>query len=180
MDRFLKSREGPDAMLWEMMNREVYQQIGIRYLPSMHTEGPDPLNRVPSLGYQLFPTVDDIARIVALLRKGGKHNETQLLDHDLVTRMLNPGANSGLPSGWVYREGGEARYALGYWLIPHRGIDGCEVTIPAMVGAGGNYVIPMSNGITAFRFADRYEDNPGTYDSYHMRKISDRIKSVCR
>ncbi len=180
MDRFLKTREGPDAMLWEMMNREVYQQIGIRYLPSMHTEDPDPLNQVPDLGYQLFPTVDDIARIVALLRNGGKHNEAQLLDHDLVTRMLNPGANSGLPSGWYYREGGEARYALGYWLIPHRGIDGCEVTIPAMVGAGGNNVIPMDNGITAFRFADRYEDNPGTYDSYHMRKISDRIKSVCR
>ena len=179
MDRYLKSKEGKNARLWDMMNKEVYQPIGIRYLPSMHTTDRNPLDRAPKLGYQLYPTVDDIAKVVRLLRNEGMENGVQILSSSLVSEMFDLAPSSGLPSNWSYREGGEARYGLSFWLIPYSAIKGCSVVIPAMVGVGGNYVIPMSNGITTFRFADRYDDHEGTYDSYHMRRLSDSIKSVC-
>jgi peptide/nickel transport system permease protein len=180
MDRYLKSKQGPEAMLWETLNREVFQPIGIRYLPTIHSYDRNPYNRIPHLGYQLFPTMDDVAKVVQLLRNFGEHQGKQLLDRDIVRRMIEPTATTGLRSGWYYRRGGEARYNLSYWLIPYFAIEGCSSIIPAMVGVGGNYVIVMPNGITTVRFADRYEDNPGTYDTYHMRRISDHIKSVCQ
>ncbi|MCY3769245.1 MAG: ABC transporter permease subunit [Gammaproteobacteria bacterium] len=179
MDRYLKSREGEEAMLWEMMNEEVFQPIGIRHLPVVHTRDREKRNRIPKLGYAMVPTTDSIGKIVRLLRSRGQHHGTQLLSRGVVQAMMVVNRHSGLASGWKYREGGEARYHMSMWLVPYEGLDGCSTTITAMVGAGGNYVIPMTNGITAFRFADRYGDHPGTYDSYEMRKISDFKKSIC-
>ena len=167
-------------MLWEMINREVFQPIGIRHLPSMHTPSSDPTNRIPHLGYQLFPNVDDIGRIVRLLRNGGKHRDEQILHPELAEEILNPHPDSGLPSGWTYPEGGEARYNLSTWLIPHRGEGDCWVMLPAMVGVGGNYVMPMPNNVTAFRFADRYEDDEDTYDTLHLRRTADLVSPFCR
>ena len=179
MDRYLKSREGEDAGLWDMMNGEVFQPIGIRHLPVVHTRDSEKRNQIPKLGYAMIPTIDSIGKIVRLLRNQGEHNGSQLLSRDVVQEMMVVNRHSGLPSGWHYREGGEARYHMSMWLVPYEALDGCSATITAMVGAGGNYVIPMTNGITAFRFADRYGDHPGTYDSYEMRKISDFKKSIC-
>ncbi len=179
MDRFLKSREGGNAMLWDMMVSEVYQPIGIQYLPVMHTADRKKENRIPQLGYQMFPTIDDIAKIVQLLRNGGAHEGIQLLSKNVVDAMLDVGPDTGLRSFYFYPEGGEARYNMAMWLIPYAAIEGCSTMITSMTGVGGNYVLPMKNGITPFRFADRYEDHPGTYDSYEMRTISDLMKSLC-
>jgi hypothetical protein len=37
----------------------------------------------------------------------------------------------------------------------------------------------FNNGITAFRFADGRENNPGTYDSSGLRKVADYIRPFC-
>ena len=180
MDRLLKKHEGANAMLWDMLNAEVFQPLGIRYLPTMHTPSVDPKNRIPHLGYQLFPTVDDIGRIIRLLRNKGAHNHKQILHPKLVEELLHPTADSGLASGWTYPQGGEARYNLSTWIIPHRGTGGCWRMLPSMVGVGGNYVLPMPNDVTAFRFADRYEDDEDTYDSWHMRHVADLVSPFCQ
>ena len=37
MDRYLKSREGPAAGIWSMLEREVFLPIGIHYAPINRT-----------------------------------------------------------------------------------------------------------------------------------------------
>ena len=37
MDRFLKSKEGPAADIWSMLQREVYAPIGIHQAPTNRT-----------------------------------------------------------------------------------------------------------------------------------------------
>lgn len=59
----------------------------------------------------------------------------------------------GLPSG-MSSPFGEGRYHLSFWAVPHRTRGGCSFQIPYMAGLGGNLVVLLPNGITAFRFSD--------------------------
>jgi hypothetical protein len=42
MDRFIKSKEGPNSDLWSLITREVLQPIGIARMPVMRTKEPNP------------------------------------------------------------------------------------------------------------------------------------------
>ena len=179
MDRFLKSREGHDAQLWNMMLEEVYRPIGIRKLPTTYAGDENPRNRVPLLGWQLFVTVDDIAKAVKLIRNQGRYGARQILHRGLTEKLLDVDRTSGLPSGWYYRQGGQAHYKMSLWLIPYRGTNNCWIVAPAMSGYGGNYVILVPNGVTAYRLADGFTDSPATYETYFMRRIADYIKPSC-
>jgi hypothetical protein len=68
---------------------------------------------------------------------------------------------------------------MSLWLHPYKAKNGCLVRIPALSGIGGTYVIIMPNGITAFRFADGRYNDPGTWDSSGLRKVSDYIRPFC-
>jgi hypothetical protein len=59
----------------------------------------------------------------------------------------------GLPTGKKNRFG-EGRYHLSFWSVPYRTTTGCFFQIPYMAGYGGNLVVLLPNGISAFRFAD--------------------------
>ncbi len=179
MDRFLKTREGDDAQLWEMMLSEVYRPIGIRHLPVAYAHDPDPRRRVPELGWQMFATVDDIAKVVKLIRNQGRYKSEQVLHKALTRKLMEVDRETGLPSGWYYRRGGQAHYATSLWLIPYQVDDDCWIVAPTMHGVGGNYVIMVPNGVTAYRLADGYADNPATYDTYTMRRIADFVRPSC-
>jgi hypothetical protein len=47
-------------------------------------------------------------------------------------------------------------YHLSFWSVPYRTDSGCFFQFPFMAGYGGNYVVLLPNGISAFRFADRF------------------------
>jgi ABC-type dipeptide/oligopeptide/nickel transport system permease component/CubicO group peptidase (beta-lactamase class C family) len=175
MDRFIKSQEGPDADLWGLITREVLRPIGIDHMPVLHTIEPGGARGIPLLDVGMLPTLDEVAKLAKLLRNGGRHRGEQILSAARLDKALGNSIPQGLPTGWPI-EDGETYYHMSLWLHPFRAQSGKLVRIPAMSGAGGNYVIFMPNGITAFRFADGRYNNPGTWDSTGLRKVADYIR----
>jgi hypothetical protein len=174
MDAYLKSREGPNAHLWDMVRHEVFRPIGILHAPTMHTLEPDGSRGVPLLGYGLYPTVDDVAKLATLLQDGGRHDGVQLLSGAKLADALYRGTpNVGLPFTWRNRYG-QSRYHLSFWSTPYRTATGCEFQIPYMSGFGGNIVSLLPNGISAFRFADAYN-----FDVDPMIVAGESLKPFC-
>ncbi|MCK4987390.1 MAG: ABC transporter permease subunit [Desulfobacterales bacterium] len=175
MDRFIKSKEGPDADLWGLITREVLQPIGINHMPVLHTTEPGGARGIPLLDIGMLPTLDEVAKLVKLLRNGGRHRGEQILSAAKLDEALGNSIPQGLPTGWPIDDG-ETYYHMSLWLHPFRAQSGRLVRIPAMSGNGGNYVIFMPNGITAFRFADGRYNNPDTWDSSGLRRVADYIR----
>jgi hypothetical protein len=68
MDSYLKSKEGVQANLWDMVIEEVFNPIGIIHAPIMHRREPDGSRGVPHLLSGFYPTADDTAKITMLLQ----------------------------------------------------------------------------------------------------------------
>src|SRR5215813_4371285 len=172
MDAYLKSKEGPNAHLWDMVTDEVYRPIGILYAPMMHTVEPDGSRGIPILGFVLTPTIDDVAKLVNLLQARGQHHGTQILSAakiDEALRRTATGLSTRVPSRF-----GDQRYHLSFWSLPYRTARGCSYDIPNMWGYGGNFVVLLPNGVSAFRFADG-----DTHDPETMILASEAIRPLC-
>lgn len=179
MDRFIKSKESPNADLWSLITRELLQPIGIAHMPVLHTKEPNRARGIPLLSIGMLPTLDEVAKLVKLLRNGGRHQGEQILSAKKLDEVFGKTPPPGLPTGWRIDDG-ETYYHMSLWLHPFRAKSGRLVRIPAMSGHGGTYVIIMPNGITAFRFADGHDSNPGTWDSSGLRKVADYIRPFCK
>jgi len=155
MDNFLKSKEGPDADIWQMVMEEVYKPIDIYHAPIVRTHEPDGSLGQPIFGYGLFPTVDDTAKIATLFHNGGQHNGEQLLSSTKLAEALYKTEEQGL-SVYNSNQFGESRYLLSIWSIAHCTNDETCFQIPYMAGLGGNFVILLPNGVTVFRYADAH------------------------
>jgi hypothetical protein len=173
MDSFLKRREGPNAHLWEMILTEVFQPIGIFHAPMMHTLEMDGSRGIPLLAFGLYPTIDDIAKLTTLLQNDGRHQGRQLLSAAKLADALYKTTNNGLPTGGKNRFG-DQRYHLSFWSVPYRTSDGCFFQIPYMSGYGGNLVVLLPNGISAFRFADGFN-----FDVEAMALAGETLRSFC-
>lgn len=180
MDSFLKSKEGPDANLWQMMNEEVFQPIGIPWLPTQHTVEEPGRTGLPIAGSGIYVTLDDVAKIERLIRNQGRHDGKQILSARALRETLAHGYERGYPTGWS-NDQGEVVYFRSFWITPQKSRAGCIAPIPGMSGSGGNYVLLMPNGVTAIRFAGGNDGDPdsGTFDSSHMRKVADDIRPLC-
>ena len=173
MDSFLKRREGPKAHLWDMVVNEVFRPIGIFHAPMMHTVEADGERGIPLLAMGLYPTIDDIAKLTTLLQNGGRYQDRQLLSAAKLAEALYKTSEVGLPTGETNRFG-DARYHLSFWSAPYQTDDGCFFQIPYMAGYGGNLVVLLPNGISAFRFADG--DN---FDVESMVLAGETIRPFC-
>jgi CubicO group peptidase (beta-lactamase class C family) len=169
MDRFLKSQEGPQADIWDMVLEEVYNPIGIYAAPIMRTLEPDGSRGVPIFGYGMYPTVQDMAKVAMLLRNGGQHEGRQLLHAGKVAEILSSIEEAGLPSS-EFNAFGEGRYHLSFWAMPYRSRRGDKVMIPYMSGFGGNRVVFNPNGIISFRVTDAVN-----YELDHLVRVADGI-----
>jgi len=172
MDAYLKRKEGPNADLWNMVTDEVYRPIGILHAPMMHTVEPDDSRGIPILGFGLTPTIDDVAKLVTLLQGRGQHHGTQILSAakiDDALRRTATGLSTRVPSRF-----GDQRYHLSFWSLPYRTALGCSVHVPYMLGYGGNIVVLLPNGVSAFRFADGH-----TYDPETMILAGEAIRPLC-
>ncbi len=172
MERFLQSMEGGDARLWDMMRAEVLEPIGVRHLPMMHTIEADGSRGLPLMGIGLYLTVDELAKITALLHNGGRHEGEQLLSRKgVAAAMLQTGG--GLPTGeqGLY---GTPVYHMSFWSLPWRTDPACFAQLPYMSGFGGNLVVLLPNGITAFRFADA-----DIYDIEPLARLASGIRPIC-
>jgi CubicO group peptidase (beta-lactamase class C family) len=179
MDRFIKSKEGSKADLWSLITREVLQPVGIAHMPVLHTKEANRARGIPLLGIGMLPNLDEVAKLVKLLRNGGRHQGEQILSATKLDEAFGKARPPGLPTGWQIDDG-ETYYHMSLWLHPFVAQSGCLVRIPAMSGGGGTYVIIMPNGITAFRFADGRDNSPGTWDSSGLRKVADYIRPFCK
>ena len=170
MDAFLKREAGPEARLWEMLGEEVLKPIGIAHLPMRHSLEPDGGAGVALLADGLYPTIDDIAKLARLLHAGGRHQGRQLLDGATLARITDFTRRQGLAT-----KRADWRYLRSFWLWRFRAPDGaCERQIPVLSGTGGQLVMLLPNGMTAFRFAD---------DQAHpvraMARVADRLRPFC-
>ena len=179
MDRLIKRKEGPNADLWRLITREVLQPIGITRMPVLRTKEPNHAPGIPKLEGGMLLNLDEVAKLVKLLRNGGRHQGEQILSAKKLEEAFGKERPSGLPTGWQIDDG-ETYYHMSLWQHPFVAQGGCLVRIPAMSGGGGTYVIIMPNGITAFRFADGRYNDPGTWDSSGLRKVADYIRPFCK
>jgi len=153
MDAFLKSKEGPNADIWDMVLTEVFKPIGIFYAPIMRTIEPDGSKGLPIFGYGLYPNVDDVAKLSILLQNGGRYRNRQLLHSGRLAEALFRTDVTGLPTG-ERDEYGEVTYHLAFNGLPYRSKDGRIHRIPLSTGFGGNHWVLLPNDITTFRFCD--------------------------
>jgi CubicO group peptidase (beta-lactamase class C family) len=170
MDRFLKTQEGPQADIWDMVLEQVYNPIGIYSAPIMRTLEPDGSRGVPIFGYGLYPTVQDLAKVALLLRDGGQHEGRQLLHTGKLAEILLRIKEAGLPSS-EFNAFGEGRYHLSFWAMPYRSRRGDRFMIPYMSGFGGNRVVFNPNGIISFRVTDAV-----SYELDHLVRVADGIE----
>jgi hypothetical protein len=153
MDRFLKRQVGPKAHLWDMVTTDVFRPLGILHLPILQTQEATGERGLPLLGYGLYPTIDDLAKLTTLLQHGGQHQGQQMLSATKLAEALYKTDIEGLPSRQKNRFG-EGRYHLSFWSVPYRTATGCAFQIPYMMGLGNNVVVLLPNGLSAFRIAD--------------------------
>jgi hypothetical protein len=132
---------------------EVFQPIGLFQAPMLHWPGVEGEPGLPHLSGGFYLTIDDVAKLATLLQHGGRHQGQQLLSAAKLAEALYRTKAMGLPSHLQNRFG-MGRYHLSFWSVPYRAATGCVFQIPFASGRGGNVVVLLPNGITAFRFAD--------------------------
>jgi hypothetical protein len=131
MERFLKSKEGPDATILGMLDSEVYGAIGAPEFVSGtgYTETGAP--GFPFSAWGVLPTIDTLARAGALIANGGKGPDGN--------QILHPGLVAGLSAS--------ADYGLAFWRREAASDTGTAI-VPYMSGSGGNAVISLPNGMS--------------------------------
>src|SRR4029450_5284009 len=91
----------------------------------------------------------------------GQHQDRQLLSAAKLAEALYKTKAMGLPSREENRFA-EGRDQLSFWAVPYRTANGCFFQIPYMSGYGGNVVVLLPNGLSAFRLADGHDYNVDT------------------
>jgi CubicO group peptidase (beta-lactamase class C family) len=182
LSELLRSKEGADADLWEMMEKEVFKPIGIASVPIRLSLQDAEGRQIPSFGGGMFVTLEDVTKMVSLIRANGKFGNTQILNANLLKEtFVSTVLQNAYPTGWITNTGDETHYFRSLWIAPYPAAKGCTVPISQMSGAGGNAVVLMPNGITALRFAsgpDEDDDND-TWDQTPMIRAADSIRSLC-
>ena len=178
MDGFLKSKEGPSADLWSMLEREVFEPIGIHEAPTNRTIEPDGSPGQPLMAYGYYPTIGDMVQIARLYQNGGQHAGRQILYAPRVREMLAGPAPRGLPTGEKLPSG-ETTYINAFWVTPYGGAPECRLYYPRMIGWGGNIVALLPGGLTGIRLAKSDESTGNAdVDTGGMARVADNLSQV--
>jgi len=167
------TQEGPDAALWERLQKEVFNPIGVHHMTMMHVSNGDSGPGVPLMSSGLRLTVDDLAKISILLQNEGVHDGEQLLNPSAVRDALyQTDQVVGLPSGKTFADGDQA-YHASFWSLAHKAENGQYFQVPFMSGAGGITVFLAPNGVTTFVFTDAGQDSY----SLNSPRVAEAIRS---
>lgn len=153
MDAFLKSVEGDDADIWNMIADEVFEPIGIHHAPVNRTFEEGGKLGQPIMAWGWYPNLDDLAKVAKLLQSRGEHGGEQLLHRARTEALFSADGtlDQGPANATKY---GAPRYKMGYHYVPFRsGADKELRYIPFMSGWIGNRVVPLPNGMTAIRIS---------------------------
>jgi Beta-lactamase len=179
MDAFLKSKEGPTANIWSMLQREVLEPIGIHHAPTNRTIEADGSLGQPLMAYGYYPTISDMVLIARLYQNGGKHGDQQILYAPRIRELLASPNPRGLPTGEKLPEG-ETTYTNAFWVTSYAASQDCRVFYPRMIGWGGNIVALMPGGLTGIRLAKSGEtaDNSAV-DTGGMAQVGNYLSKYC-
>ncbi len=181
MNRFLKTKEGETADLWDMLKREVLEPIGIHYAPTSRTLEPDGRPGQPLMAFGYYPSVEDIVKITRLYHQMGIWNGRQLLFGPRISTILNGPTSRGLPTGQAGKFG-ETNYFNAFWLPRYHSPGGCKISYPRMQGIGGVVVALLPGQMTGIRIGKfRTESSKGihAYDTDGMADVAGRLGGYC-
>jgi hypothetical protein len=182
MDRFLKSKEGPTAGIWSLLQREVFAPIGIHQAPTNRTVEADGSEGHPLMAYGYYPTISDMVLIARLYQDDGKHGGQQILYAPRIRELLAGPNPRGFPTGEKLPVG-ETTYFNAFWVTSYVASHDCRVFYPRMIGWGGNIVALMPGGLTGIRLAKSAAtaDN-SEVDTSGMAQVANslsRVSTVC-
>jgi hypothetical protein len=177
MDAFIKEREGPNASLWSMIEREVYEPIGIHYATASRTI--EPLGEgIPLMGFGVYATIGELVKIGRLYDARGRWHGSQILYAPRIDELRAGTATRGLPSG-DHSPFGETRYYNAFWHVRYDANEGCKLYIPQMLGWGSNVVALYPGGVTGIRIAHVPPDSTATDDPTPMARVANRLVPFC-
>ena len=174
MHSFYETMEGQNANVWQMMQDEVYRPIGIRVMPTIQTLDADP---IPIYGFGLFLNAYDTARITQLLSNDGAYNGQQILHRGRTRQSMYKTIDAGYgtyASVPIMSNSQNAHYLNSFWSFTLSVPATCTARIPFMWGYGGNFVVILQNGISAFRYADGDVHDPAA-----LALATTGIRPVC-
>ena len=179
MDRFLKSKEGPTADLWSMLQREVFAPIGIHQAPTNRTIEANGAAGQPLMAYGYYPTVGDMVRIARLYQNGGRQGDAQILYAPRLRELLPGPQPRGFPTG-EHLPGGEVTYVNAFWVSSYAAAPDCRVFYPRMLGWGGNLVALLPGGLTGIRLAKSGETTDHAEDDTSgMAQVANALAPFC-
>jgi hypothetical protein len=180
MDRFLKSKEGPTANIWSMLQREVFAPIGIHQAPTNRTIEADGSAGHPLMAYGYYPTISDMVLIARLYQNQGKHLDQQILYAPRIRELLAGPNPRGFPTGEKLSVG-ETTYTNAFWVTSYVASRDCRLFYPRMIGWGGNIVALMPGGLTGIRLAKSggTADN-SEVDTSAMAQVANSLSHFCQ
>jgi len=180
MDRFLKSKEGPAASIWSMLEQEVFAPIGIHEAPTNRTIEDDGRIGQPLMAYGYYPTISDMVLISRLYQNEGRHGGIQILYAPRIRKLLAGPEPRGFPTGEQLPVG-ETSYFNAFWFSSYSAPHGCRRFYPRMVGWGGNIVALLPGGMTGIRLAKSggTPDNSDS-DTSGMARVANSLSKFCR
>jgi len=160
LDAFLKSKRGPRADLWEMLEHEVFEPIGIFQAPAVRTREAGGRIGLVWLSAGYYPTLDDLAKIALLYQAHGAHAGVQLLHRTLTDDWLagrgalaltaHPAQRDALPDDAQLAGG---LYRMGAHFEAYTALSGRRYWLPVFSGSGENQVVLYPNGDVSLRMA---------------------------
>jgi CubicO group peptidase (beta-lactamase class C family) len=167
MDRYVKAQEGPQADIWTLMLKEVYEPIGVYYTPinrTLELKGPGQ----PLMCYGYYPTISDMVRIAGLFQNDGKIGDQQLLNSELLADLKISAKKRGLPTSNEH----QSYYHKTFWQGEHKNAQGEVLYFPLMMGWGGNWVILYPDNIVGLRVAKNWDGAPPSRDMSTLNQVA--------
>jgi hypothetical protein len=165
LDRFVKTVRGPRADVWDMLQSEVFEPIGIVHAPTVRTREARGRRGLPWFNAGYYPTLDDLAKIALLYQNCGACRGEQILHGSLAAELLTArdalAKEADLSLGNSASRGAAAfggeLYKMGFHFRAYTGSRGKRYYLPTMWGAGESEVILYPNGLISIVIAKALE-----------------------
>ena len=186
LDGFLKSKRGPSADLWNMLETEVFEPIGIKHAPAARTREADGRDGLVWLNAGYYPSLDDLAKIAILYQDRGAHGGRQILNRQLTSDLLAARdaiqKDGDFSVARVTPDDAPAStefYKMGFHFVPYVGsASHRRFYLPTMSGFGENEVILYPNRMISIVMGKAAAFRPG--DQVKSEKGPQTIRAVDR
>ncbi len=191
-DSFLKTMQGPQANIWEMLEQEVFLPIGVHHAPIVKTQEAVGVKPLPWFHAGFYPSLDDIVKIGTLYQNNGRLGQTQILHAGVTAQIFSTNgalikthdhsletAFSAGPADVAARRGKQL-YKMGFHYLPYTNNQGIEDHLPVMAGFSGTQAIFHPNGMIAIRFAKAWPLPENEQANLHLNDTIDILTRLSR